>query len=71
MTLHEKMAAVMTADGDHIYEAVSKLTDAQKDIAIATLVKVLRGEKPKGWDEAMNATIEDVKRMVENDEIAD
>ena len=51
MTLTEKMLAALTADDDHIYEAVGKMTDAQKDIALVTLIRVLRGEKPEGWDE--------------------
>ncbi len=72
LTLQEKMAKILNAENnDAMYEAVQKLTDNQKDIAIVTLIRALRGEKPKGWDEAMNTTFADLIRKVENEEIAD
>ena len=40
--LDKAMAILMTKNDDDLYEEISKLTDKQKDIVIASLVKVIR-----------------------------
>ncbi len=51
MTLQEKVEKIIAAkDTDGMYDAVQKLTDNQKDIAIVSLIKMIRGETPMGWD---------------------
>ena len=48
MNLQEKALELLLAKDDKaVYEAIAKLTDKQKDIMIATLVKIARGEQPR------------------------
>ncbi|MBQ7565392.1 MAG: hypothetical protein IJT16_15555 [Lachnospiraceae bacterium] len=59
----EKIIAAKDTDG--MYDAVQKLTDNQKDIAIVSLIKMMRGETPMGWD----IQTDDLKRMIREGEI--
>ena len=44
MTLLEKFAKIMNSENDkELYEGIEKLTDKQKDILIASLVKATKG----------------------------
>ncbi len=48
--LDKAMAILMTKNDDDLYKEISKLTDKQKDIVIASLVKVIRENNSVGGE---------------------